>query len=159
MSVCKACQKNMKLSWRSRNRERENARFLARRNGAPKLRPGRVPKGRTHDHKAYMRRMRQEQPERLQAYYHTRRGRELAAGPVDPQLIVTLWRTQEDRCYYCKTRQARMQLEHKQPLSRGGTNDPTNLCLACAECNRQKGTKTEAEYVAYRKHRGVVERA
>lgn len=37
-------------------------------------------------------------------------------------------------------------LEHKQPLSRGGTNEYKNLGIACARCNSSKRNKTEEEY-------------
>jgi len=37
-------------------------------------------------------------------------------------------------------------LEHKTPLSRGGTNDYNNLAIACQKCNCKKHNKTEAEY-------------
>ena len=38
-------------------------------------------------------------------------------------------------------------LEHKTPLSRGGTNDISNLDVAHADCNRRKGTRTWEEYM------------
>lgn len=37
-------------------------------------------------------------------------------------------------------------LEHKIPLSRGGTNLYENLGIACQRCNCKKHTKTEIEY-------------
>ncbi len=37
-------------------------------------------------------------------------------------------------------------LEHKQPLSRGGTNEYNNLAVSCSSCNRKKHTKTEQEF-------------
>ena len=37
-------------------------------------------------------------------------------------------------------------LEHKTPLSRGGTNEYSNLAIACQKCNLKKNNKTEAEY-------------
>lgn len=37
-------------------------------------------------------------------------------------------------------------LEHKTPISRGGSNHRTNLAIACASCNLKKGRKTEAEF-------------
>ena len=37
-------------------------------------------------------------------------------------------------------------LEHKIPLSRGGTNARENLDIACQHCNNKKFTKTESEY-------------
>jgi len=41
-------------------------------------------------------------------------------------------------------------LEHKTPLSRGGTNDYENLCIACRSCNSSKGTKTVKEFMEYK---------
>lgn len=68
-------------------------------------------------------------------------------------------------CYFCGTEMttahARMTqeenrrlatVEHKTPLSRGGTNNPDNLVLACLQCNMSKGNKTVNEY------RGFLER-
>lgn len=37
-------------------------------------------------------------------------------------------------------------LEHKIPLSRGGTNEKVNLAIAHRSCNNKKSTKTEQEY-------------
>ena len=37
-------------------------------------------------------------------------------------------------------------LEHKVPLSRGGTNLYENLAVACRSCNCKKHNKTEIEY-------------
>ena len=37
-------------------------------------------------------------------------------------------------------------LEHKTPLSRGGTNEYDNLSVACQSCNCRKHTKTECEF-------------
>lgn len=37
-------------------------------------------------------------------------------------------------------------LEHKTPVSRGGTNEYNNLGVSCKECNFRKHTKTEEEY-------------
>lgn len=37
-------------------------------------------------------------------------------------------------------------LEHKIPLSRGGTNIKDNLDIACQKCNNKKYNKTEIEY-------------
>ena len=38
-------------------------------------------------------------------------------------------------------------LEHKTPLSRGGSNDFTNLEVSCRQCNQRKGAKTLEEYL------------
>jgi len=40
-------------------------------------------------------------------------------------------------------------LEHKTPLSRGGTNEYNNLGVACQKCNCKKHTKTVEEFRKY----------
>ena len=35
------------------------------------------------------------------------------------------------------------ELDHRVPLSKGGSDDPSNLQLAHRECNRTKGAKLE----------------
>ncbi len=51
-------------------------------------------------------------------------------------------------CSYCRSNQAitgtTMQIDHTQPESRGGTNNDTNLCWCCGECNTYKGDATLA---------------
>ena len=52
------------------------------------------------------------------------------------------------RCGYCLSPQnlvmARLEIEHITPLAQGGTDDETNLWLACPICNGHKSDKTEA---------------
>lgn len=62
-----------------------------------------------------------------------------------------LYAQQGGRCYYCNIEFDRFlddayHLEHKIPLSRGGTNDRENLVLSCGSCNSQKHTKTPEEW-------------
>ena len=51
------------------------------------------------------------------------------------------------RCEYCLSHQdyvmGRLQIDHVQPLAKGGDDDIANLCLACELCNQHKWTKTE----------------
>ena len=53
-----------------------------------------------------------------------------------------------NRCGYCLSPQAlvmaRLEIEHIIPLAKGGTDDETNLWLACPICNGHKSDKTEA---------------
>lgn len=54
------------------------------------------------------------------------------------------------RCHYCgciviersqteKLQQNTLTIDHKVPRSRGGTNHPDNLVVACFQCNHAKG--------------------
>jgi 5-methylcytosine-specific restriction endonuclease McrA len=54
-------------------------------------------------------------------------------------------------CIYClkPIKFGKDTLEHKLPLSRGGTNARENLDIACVNCNSKKQDKTELEYVTY----------
>ncbi len=36
----------------------------------------------------------------------------------------------------------RLQIDHIQPVAKGGSDDIENLCLACKLCNQHKWTKT-----------------
>lgn len=68
-------------------------------------------------------------------------------GPDD---IQGLYDGQAGRCFYCGAELgARYAVDHKTPLSRGGTDWPENLCLACADCASRKGEQTEEEFRAY----------
>jgi hypothetical protein len=53
-----------------------------------------------------------------------------------------------NRCEYCLSHQdyimGRLQIDHIQPLAKGGANTEDNLCLACELCNQYKWTQTEA---------------
>ena len=50
-----------------------------------------------------------------------------------------------NRCEYCQRRQEtspliRLQIEHVIPVKHGGSDEPDNLALACAECNLKKSS-------------------
>lgn len=47
---------------------------------------------------------------------------------------------------YCKDN---FHKDHKIPVNRGGSNDPSNIVVSCPNCNRQKGNKTPEEYTMY----------
>jgi hypothetical protein len=48
-------------------------------------------------------------------------------------------------CEYCGRRAS--EVDHVIPISRGGSNEPTNLVAACYDCNRGKRAKTVEEWV------------
>lgn len=49
-------------------------------------------------------------------------------------------------CVYCGQEAGELEIEHIVPRKRGGTDDITNLTLACKGCNSKKRTKTAAEF-------------
>lgn len=62
--------------------------------------------------------------------------------------IVALFVKQEGACagLTCKVSLAAYHVDHKTPISRGGSNWPKNLQLLCAFCNISKGAKTQREW-------------
>jgi CRISPR/Cas system Type II protein with McrA/HNH and RuvC-like nuclease domain len=49
-------------------------------------------------------------------------------------------------CVYCGAR-GDVEVEHVEPISRGGTDTPDNRTLACFPCNRGKGNQLILEWV------------
>jgi 5-methylcytosine-specific restriction endonuclease McrA len=78
-----------------------------------------------------------------------------AAGPLYTMLDVnTLYIQQKGMCYYCGVSlEVGYHVDHKVPLSRGGTHARINLALACPLCNHRKWTRTETEFRAWRELR------
>lgn len=68
-----------------------------------------------------------------------------ADGTFAAEDIERMIKEQGERCYYC-TEKAMLTVDHKTPLTRGGSNYPDNLCMACQSCNSSKSDKTEDEY-------------
>lgn len=51
-------------------------------------------------------------------------------------------------CQYCgrSAPQVTLEVDHKNPRSNGGSDDPSNLATACWDCNRGKGTLHYSRY-------------
>jgi 5-methylcytosine-specific restriction endonuclease McrA len=69
-----------------------------------------------------------------------------APGHFTAEDIRRIFVAQDGRCYYCAEPLTRQHVEHKTPIVRGGSNDPSNLAVACPGCNLRKGQMTEAEF-------------
>lgn len=52
------------------------------------------------------------------------------------------------QCYYCGDWFANT-VDHLMPVSRGGTDEPSNVRSACFSCNSRKGALTEAEWTRH----------
>lgn len=52
-------------------------------------------------------------------------------------------------CHYCRCElnEEDSTLDHKQPKSKGGSNERNNLVLACRECNNRKADLTYEEFL------------
>jgi HNH endonuclease len=81
-------------------------------------------------------------------YGHVRRARRYKAeGAHTADDIRRLYEEQKGLCYYCQVPlNGRFHLDHKQPLSKEGSEWPANLACTCAVCNLSKGALTEQEF-------------
>jgi CRISPR/Cas system Type II protein with McrA/HNH and RuvC-like nuclease domain len=52
-------------------------------------------------------------------------------------------------CFYCGRSPDYLEIEHKVPQCRGGSDDLSNLVLACYFCNNHKATKTADEWLSW----------
>jgi 5-methylcytosine-specific restriction endonuclease McrA len=68
-----------------------------------------------------------------------------AKGTFTKELLKQKFDYYGNRCYYCNNSD-KLTIEHRIPLSRGGTNWPANLLPVCPSCNSKKGAKTEKEF-------------
>jgi len=97
---------------------------------------------------AYIANWQRANPETVAAVRHRRRARKAANGG---SYTAAEWREKvalfANLCAYCGEARP-LQVEHKIPISRGGTNDITNIVPACGGCNQRKGRKTAAEFLA-----------
>lgn len=50
-------------------------------------------------------------------------------------------------CRYCGDEAGPFEVDHILAVSRGGTDDLENLCVACCPCNRAKAAKLVAEWI------------
>lgn len=51
-------------------------------------------------------------------------------------------------CEYCNRLLTFKQatIDHRQPVSRGGSHKLANLAIACKDCNQQKGSRSDREW-------------
>lgn len=59
-----------------------------------------------------------------------------------------LFKKQGGRCMYCGRKVGRdlLELDHKNPVTRGGTNQKSNFQLLCGSCNKRKGALNDREF-------------
>lgn len=148
--------------WREANRERENET-------ARKWRKANPERAKEADRKWYEankerkkesgRKWRRENPGKVVAKFQRRRALKAnAAGTATAEQIKARFQYHGNRCYYCGDNKQGLQIEHRIPLSRGGSNWPANLVPSCPSCNLSKHTKTEKEFLQIISERGDNEK-
>jgi 5-methylcytosine-specific restriction endonuclease McrA len=60
--------------------------------------------------------------------------------------IAEIAKAQKHRCAYCRTKLTKPQVDHIEPLARGGSNGRRNLQIVCRPCNSSKRAKDPIEF-------------
>lgn len=71
----------------------------------------------------------------------------------------TLYKEQDGRCNGCEKKlpKRNLTIDHKKPVSKGGTDRLSNLQLLCANCNAIKGNaKTQAQLKKSLRNKGIL---
>jgi len=100
-------------------------------------------------HKAEINARRRGSPQQRTANNHNRRARKLHNGGTHTTKdIQTQYQRQKGKCYYCKVKLGKAyHVDHVIPLSKGGSNGPENLVIACPSCNLSKRNKLLHEWL------------
>lgn len=142
-SQCKQCAYKSGRKWREANPERAKGHIREWKKKNPEL-------VKEHSRKWYKENYRKWQdanPEKKAARNQKRRALKANAdGTATAEQIKARFQYHENRCYYCGDNESGLHVEHRIPLSRGGSNWPSNLVPACPSCNLSKHTKTETEF-------------
>jgi len=102
---------------------------------------------------AYHQQWRDNNRDKWNGYNHIRRARTMGGGgKYTQEELNSLFEQQEGCCYLCgKLLFAKfddqVSVEHKLPVSRGGSNYISNIGLAHLSCNKRKSTKTPEEFM------------
>jgi 5-methylcytosine-specific restriction endonuclease McrA len=93
-----------------------------------------------------------DNPDKVRASNHRRLAQKRAAeGCFTPADTHEIRERQQDCCAACAVPlQGGGEIDHVVPLSRGGTNWPSNLQWLCRFCNRSKGPRTMDEFLLSR---------
>jgi 5-methylcytosine-specific restriction endonuclease McrA len=108
--------------------------------------------------RAYERNQHAQKPELTAARREKYKDRlDSAPGSFSDYDIAMIRRQLNDCCFYCGVPlKGGGEKDHIVPLSKDGTNWPSNITLACLRCNRDKYDKSVSEFVVWRKERGLL---
>lgn len=91
-----------------------------------------------------------KQPEVRNITERIRDHQKRAYGSLTKEVWLAVCKKYANTCIYCGSKE-RITIEHLTPVSRGGTNEVSNLAPACLSCNSSKRNKTYKEYLTWLK--------
>ena len=75
-----------------------------------------------------------------------------------PELKKEIFKGQAGKCMYCGRKPGidLMDIDHKNPMAKGGSDQNRNLQLICRTCNTRKGATTDRQFRTKFKTAGVA---
>lgn len=94
------------------------------------------------------RKWRAAHPDHFKALLRNRRAlKKGAEGSFTAEDIEKAYALQKGRCWWCSKKiKGKYDIDHRVPLSKGGSNNPSNLVISCPHCNRTKHDKMPDEF-------------
>jgi 5-methylcytosine-specific restriction endonuclease McrA len=134
---CKLCTGKEHSRWSSQNPERKKELFKAWRTAH------------LDECRERLRRWQASNPEKVSVNNRNRRALVRGAAGIFSLAELDAMRLEQDGlCFYCTSPMlGRETVDHKTPVSRGGTNWAWNIVLACQSCNSKKKDKTIEEFL------------
>lgn len=136
---------------RSRNVEQFRAKYRRQYAANAEKRAQAARYRRQRDRNAYneiVRLRRAAHPEKHRAVAHNRRIKE-RTGKISPADILMQMEKQNGLCAYCDSDvRTSYEVDHFISLANGGANDPSNIVIACKNCNRRKNRLNGPEFIA-----------
>lgn len=79
--------------------------------------------------------------------------------PITKKTRFEVFKRDRFKCQYCgrTAPDVVLEVDHIQPVSKGGSNDILNLITSCKECNRGKGATLLSDDTAVKKQREQIE--
>jgi 5-methylcytosine-specific restriction endonuclease McrA len=101
-------------------------------------------------HSLALKRATKERARDLNALQRRRRRARIASasGEHSKEDIPRILILQKKRCWWCgeKIKGRKYHVDHRIPITRGGSDNPENLVISCPECNLLKHTKLPQEF-------------
>jgi 5-methylcytosine-specific restriction endonuclease McrA len=120
-AMCRECAKEYRRQHHQRNKDHDNARSRQY----------------AKEHRG--------QFDHYNAHYHARKLQN--GGSYTHDDLDMLYKQQKGCCWYCgKFVGLTFDIDHRVPVSRGGSSDISNIVIACRECNDSKGNKLPHEW-------------
>lgn len=69
------------------------------------------------------------------------------------RIIKEVFKRDNYTCQYCGQIGGKLEADHINPFSKGGSDEMSNLITSCRKCNRQKKDKSANEFIKWRENR------